>query len=115
MFSNRQFWDDLAIQSYKEILKSKPDSPIIHNNLGLAYVRVNKINKAVRSFQRAVKYDKSFTEAYYHLGTALQKMGKKKEAVRAFNNYYKCADEAEKKAGVVSELLDELRTPEEQI
>ncbi len=113
MFSNRAFWDELAVQSYKSILKEKPDSALIHKNLGLAYVRMGRLNKAVRSFQRAVKNDKSYSEAYYHLGTTLQKMGKAKEALRAFANYTKHAGELDKKMGVVSDIVDQLRLEQE--
>ena len=112
MFSNRQFWDELAVQSYKAILKERPSSPLVHKNLGLAYVRMGKFNKAVRSFQRAVKCDKDFAEVYYHMGSTLQKMGKRKEAIRAFNNYGKYADNRDKLSGVVPDIIDRLREEE---
>jgi predicted Zn-dependent protease len=112
MLLNRQFWDELAIQSYLTILKKKPTESMIHNNLGLAYVRINRCNKAVRSFQRAIKHDKNFSEAYYHMGTTLQKLGKRKEAIRAFNNYSKYARCGDRSSRVVSDLVDELKGQE---
>lgn len=104
MFPNTEFWDELAISSYKQILKKRPNSALIHKNLGLAYVRVGRLNKAVRSFERAIKADKSFTEAYYHLGTTLYKMGKKSQAIRSLTKYAKLQQEEP----VVEELLDSL-------
>ncbi len=107
MFSNGRFWDELAIQSYREILKNKPDSALVHSNLGLAYVRIGRLNKAVRSFQRAIKCDKTFAEAHYHLGRAYQDLGKTTEAIRAFKNYSKHSD-GDKKS-IVPALLEHLK------
>ncbi len=114
MFANRQFWDELAVQSYKAILKTKPDSAIIHTNLGLAYVRMGRHNKAVRCFQRAVKCNGHPPEAYYHMGTALQILGKRKEAIRAFSSYTKLAGSADKGSGIVPDLIEKLRSENEQ-
>ena len=109
MLHNNEFWDELAIQSYKAILKHKPDSAIVHKNLGLAYMRTGRVNKAARSFQRAVKSDSSFTEAYYHLGVAQRAMGRTKEAIRALNKYKTLTQELKQQTPVVSELLEEMR------
>ena len=108
MFSNRDFWDDLAIQSYRAILKKKPDSSLVHHNLGLAYIRVNKLNKAIRSFQRALKYDKTRPETYYHLGTTFRIVGKQKEAMRCFANYTKLSKGKKEISTVVPDLMENL-------
>ena len=111
--SNTRFWDDLAIQSYKDLLKKDPSNPLIHKNLGLAYVRIKKDNKAIRSFQRAIKAKKDYAEAYYHLGTLYQSMGKKAEAIRCYNNYHKFEKITRQHCGVVDELVDQLKTEQE--
>lgn len=110
MLENTQFWDELAIQSYKAILKKNPGESKIHKNLGLAYGRTGRLNKAARSFERAVKYDKDFAEAYYHLGTTYQKLGKKAEAIRSFNKYQKLMHGGKSKAPVVASLLEEMKS-----
>ena len=93
MFSNTKFWDDLAIQSYKTLLKHQPDNALLHNNLGLAYVRIKRPNKAIRSFQRAIKYNKDYLDAYYHLGTLYKNLDRAVESKRCFNNYTRLVDE----------------------
>ncbi len=108
MFENTQFWDELAVKSYRDILKKNPKNPLIHKNLGLAYQRLGKLNKAIRSFERAIKWDKRYKEALYHLGCALQKMGKKAEAIRAFCKYNNLQEEEKGKAPVVDDLLEQL-------
>ncbi len=110
MLHNSEFWDDLAIESYRAILKTKPDSAIVHKNLGLAYMRRGRDNKAVRSFQRAVKCDVNFAEAYYHLGTACNRLGRSKEAVRSLKHYKRLMDEAKGTSPVVSDLLEQLKS-----
>ncbi|MBB64257.1 MAG: hypothetical protein CMO81_04265 [Waddliaceae bacterium] len=108
MTPSTQFWDELAIESYKAILKKRADHPLIHHNLGLAYIRVNKINKAIRSFQRAIKLDKEYADAYYHLGNAYQTAGKALEAARSFKKYLKFSKGAPKDPPVVENLLENL-------
>lgn len=110
MWSNTQFWDELAIQSYRTILKKSPKNPLVHKNLGLAYMRMNRLNKAARSFQRAIKNNKAYVEAYYHLGTCYERLGKKVEAIRAFNNYNKHIKKGQiNDSSVVSQIIKKLK------
>ena len=104
-----QFWDELVVQSYKNILKNKPSSALVHTNLGLAYTRMDKDKKAIRSFLRAVKHDKNHAEAYYHLGSAYQRIGKRTEALRAFGNYNKIMHAKKQKGPVVEQLVMQLK------
>jgi tetratricopeptide (TPR) repeat protein len=111
--NNTHFWDELAIESYNTILKQfpkNPQKPLIYKNLGLAYTRVNRLNKALRAFQKAIKEHKEFAEAYYHLATVYQMMGKKVEAVRCFTNYRKFSKKEDSESDVVSKLLDQLKS-----
>ena len=89
MYQDTTFWDELAIKSYKTILKKNPNSPLIYNNLALAYARTNRENKAIRALQKAIKQDKTYTDAYYHLGNLYKKHDKIKEANSCFKNYDK--------------------------
>lgn len=107
MLQNSDFWDQLTIQSYKSILKNKPNCPIAHNHLGLAYVRVKKFNKAIRSFERAIKQDKTLIDIYYHMACTYQKMGKRALAIKFFSKYKKICDK-KNVPSVVEELLDKL-------
>ncbi len=106
---NTKFWDELVVQSYKTILKRKPNSALIHTNLGLAYVRMDKDKKAVRSFLRSIKYDKMNPDTYYHLGTAYQRLRKRTEALRAFANYNKLMRRKKGKRPVVDDLIQRLK------
>jgi predicted Zn-dependent protease len=104
-----KFWDELVVQSYKTVLKRKPNSGLVHTNLGLAYVRMDKDRKAIRSFLRAIKFDKTNADAYYHLGTAYQRQGKRTEALRAFANYNKLIRQKKGRAPMVDKLIEDLK------
>lgn len=105
---NNKFWDELVVQSYKTILKRKIESSLIHTNLALAYVRMGKDKKAVRSFQRAIKCNKKYADAYYHLGMTYKRMGKIEEALRCLNNYNKFAVKNKNKEPFIDEVLSQL-------
>lgn len=112
MLEKCKFWDELAVESYKVILKSKPNNALVHKNLGLAYLRLKKENKAIRSFQRAIKNNKKHAETYYHLGSAYQRVGKRTEAIRAFANYNKLMKLKKEQRPVVDALIQKLKMEE---
>ncbi len=106
--TDTRFWDELAVQCYKDLLKHDPSNALIHNNLGIAYVRMDKLTKAVGCFQRAIKCKKNYSEAYYHLGTLYERLGKKAEAIRCFNLYHKTGTKATKHDTLVEDRIHEL-------
>ncbi len=111
MKTETEFWDELAVQSYKKLLKSKPNAAFLHKNLALAYIRQDKENKAIRSLQRAIKHDKEYLEAYYHLGTLYSQQDKPKEARVCFKKYNKILDQTSGRTpipSIVQELLAEI-------
>lgn len=108
MNTNRLFWDELAIQAYKDILKKNPQCALAHMNLGIAYARVGRSNKGIRSLQKALKIDKSLVDAYYHLGCLYQESGKTVEALRCFKNYERRHSQKQRKSQVVPTLIDYL-------
>lgn len=111
-----QFWDLLAIQAYQYILRKAPKNALMHHNLGLAYLRTERSNKAIRSFLRAVKYDKDCLDAYYHLGKTYQDLNQPKMAMRYYKSYRRILEEQlssrklpeVKKPSVVEDLMKKL-------
>ena len=71
------------------VLKSDPENPTLHHNLGLAYYhlglasyhlgvireRQNDIEAAVRCFERVVAANPSDASAHYHLGVNYRRQG----------------------------------------
>ena len=109
MRDHSRFWDELAIKSYKTILKQNPHIAIVHNNMGLAYLRLGRPKKAIRAFEKAIKCDRTLTEAHYHLGTTYQNLGDDKAAIRCFKNYTKLKTEKKPEESIVEDLLRKLK------
>ena len=105
---NQAFWDQLAIDAYKSILKARPNNPKAHFNLGLAYLRTGRANKAIRSFLRSVKHDSASATTYYHLGKTYLQVGKVKESIRYFKHYQKHTSKG-KSSEMVERLLYEAK------
>jgi tetratricopeptide (TPR) repeat protein len=57
-----------AIEYYLAALKKKPDSAVVHNKLGIAYLQINLFDQASKEFQRAAKLDKQYPEPLNNLG-----------------------------------------------
>ena len=87
MQASTQFWDQLAIESYKAILKKKPECALVHKHLGIVFMRIGRLNKAIRSFQRAAKYKNDDPEVYYLLSSSYQQCEKNEEAIRCAKKY----------------------------
>ena len=89
MFKDTEFWDQLAINTYKSLLKKNPDTSFLHQNLALAYMRTNKTNKAITSLKRAIKCDNKNIDAYYHLATFYYQTKQYRQALIQFKKYKK--------------------------
>lgn len=56
-----------AIDYYKVAVK-KNDSAILHNKIGVALLQLSKVTEAHREFQRSIRIDGKYGEAYNNLG-----------------------------------------------
>jgi tetratricopeptide (TPR) repeat protein len=52
-----------------------------HNGLGLALVRVGKVQEAISHYEQAVRLKPDFVQAQYNLGNALLRVGEVQEAI----------------------------------
>jgi len=109
MTPTSSFWDSLVIQSYQVLLKRNPNNPMIHKNLGLAYLRTHQLRKAIRSFRKAIKCDNQYAEAHYHLGNVYQETGAITAAIRCFVRYNEIVSNEKHGNVVVNELLKKLK------
>lgn len=57
-----------AIEAYERVVRLVPDSPSAHNNLGVAYKKNSDLDRARKSFNRAIVLRKTFTEAWSNRG-----------------------------------------------
>ena len=65
-------------------MELKPDFAEAHNNLGNAFKRQGKLDKAVACYRRALELKPRYAEAHYNLGLILRGQGKLDEAVACY-------------------------------
>ena len=51
-----QLWNE-AIFRWQHILKIEPQNAKVHNNLGVAYEAVGKVNEAIKAYERATELE----------------------------------------------------------
>jgi choline-sulfatase len=74
-FFNRKDYVAAAPHLEKALALGMEDAHL-HNYLGICYSRTNRLEKAVRSYQAALKLDPTLAEAHLNLAFALQRMQK---------------------------------------
>ena len=76
-------WKD-SLTFYRETLPFAEESPVIHNNLGLVYARLNRLDEAITQYLRAIELNPNNKKAYNNLGSAYYSMGKIREAIESY-------------------------------
>ncbi len=76
--------EQLAFKLFSDITKKYPDSSGAHVNIGLAYLKSNKLKEAETAFNNAIGINSKNAVAYNGLGVVLRKQGKFKEAETAY-------------------------------
>jgi len=68
-----------------ELLRSHPQSALIHNIHGAVLRGQGRFDEATKSIRRAIQLDPGYVEAYNNLGNMLSDLGHLEEAVEAYN------------------------------
>jgi tetratricopeptide (TPR) repeat protein len=79
---NRNY--ELAVELLKRVVALEPKHKYAWNNLGRAYLGMQKSEDAIRAFQKAIEIDPYDEFAYNNLGLAYWRQQKYEEAVSAF-------------------------------
>ena len=76
---------DEAVTEFKQAVQLKPDWPAAYNNLGVAYMNVQKWKDALEALKQAVKLKPDYAGAHYNLGIDYLMTGDKKAAIGEYN------------------------------
>ena len=79
---NRIWQDNFTL--FSETAKKVPDSPRVRGGLGLAYQQMNRLNDAIREFQRAIELNPGLVNAHFSLAYAYEQSGRTDEAIAAY-------------------------------
>ena len=80
---------DDAIESYKQVLKIKPDYAEAYYNMGVALKSKGNPEAAIDSYKQALKIKPNYAEAYYNMGNALKNKGNPEAAIDSYKQALK--------------------------
>jgi serine/threonine protein kinase/tetratricopeptide (TPR) repeat protein len=73
-----------AVRFLQAALALRPQSPVIHVNLGVALQARGELNEAIFEYRQAIRLKKTYANAYYNLGVALKEKGQLDKAIAAY-------------------------------
>lgn len=83
----REAGDNLgSLNAFREATEYSPTGQVLHNELGLAYLKEGMDKEALESFQEAVRLHWPSAIPYENLGLALERLGRKDEALRCYES-----------------------------
>ena len=65
-----------------------PDDADTHNNLGIAFYEIERLEDAVQSYQKAIAIKPDFSDAHCNLGATLQKLKRYEDAIKSFEKAF---------------------------
>lgn len=97
-----------AVKEYRDGLKCNPDDVNLHNSLGVAFVLMNKIQPAIRSFNAALEMSPDNSMALYNLGQAELERKNRQAAYTLLVRANDCYDKENSQQGKSIDLLLQL-------
>ena len=82
-FLRSRVWrSDLAL--FSSMVRTSPDSGLVHCNLGLALYRTGDNARAVEHYERAIALEPTYSMAYNNLAVSLEALGRRGGALAAY-------------------------------
>ncbi len=75
---------EIGLELLFELSNVAPEKPFIFTNLGLAYLKLNKMDLAEQAFRKAVSNDSKDAVAYNHLGILQRQKGQFENALEQY-------------------------------
>ena len=108
---DREGSSDEAINAMIDSRKTFPANPNLAFQLGLLYLRNDKIDEAGSQFVQAVQIDNNYANAHYFLGLVLDKKDKKDLAIEEFEKVLELNEGNE----LVEKILENLKVGKEAL
>jgi tetratricopeptide (TPR) repeat protein len=82
-YQRNRVWKN-ALTLWEDVVSKAPGNARGHNNLGLAYQTMGRLQASIQEYQTALRLIPNFAEAHYNLGNAYQVLGRFEEAIREY-------------------------------
>jgi tetratricopeptide (TPR) repeat protein len=83
-----QYWKN-NIELYLHSIQVTSRNYVAHNNLGVALMNQNNIEKAIFHYEKAIRIKPNFADAYYNMGVSLEKVNRRHESVKFYDTTLK--------------------------
>jgi len=74
----------IAEKLYEEILKRDPNYAGAHNNLGVIFRAIGKIEKSISCYEKVIQIHPNYAGAHYNLGMVFNELGKPQKAKNCY-------------------------------
>jgi tetratricopeptide (TPR) repeat protein len=78
-----------ALDYYRAAMAKEPNSARLHNKLGITELQMGRFAEAGKDFERAIKYDREFADAYNNRGVIYYLEKKYGKAIKQYENAIK--------------------------
>ena len=85
LISKRMNKPDEAMRYFEEALKSNPNDPTVHNNIGTIFFTAGNYAESLKAFTKAAQLNPNYAEAFANLGSSYGMMNDLNSAVNNFN------------------------------
>jgi protein O-GlcNAc transferase len=75
---------EVAIDSYKQAIKIKPDYAEAYSNMGISLTKKGDLEAAIDNYKHAIKIKPDYAEAYLNMGNALKEKGDLEAAIDSY-------------------------------
>jgi SAM-dependent methyltransferase len=98
-----------AVQAYRRIVKSDPDNPEAHHNLGVALRADGHGDDAIMAYRRALELRPGYAAAHHHLAQALDAAQRPMEALKHHFQAFRLASDRTDFAQALAQALRPIR------
>ncbi len=76
--------EEHRIAILKSFLQKDPSDAFSRYALALDYVKLNRLDEAVREFEYLLEHSPDYTATYYHLGKVYERLGRTEDAKKVY-------------------------------
>ncbi len=74
------------INKLNEMLQAQPHDSFLLHALGLEYIKIGELERAIESFEKVIAFNKNYVGTYYHLAQTFEKQNKLDQAIAIYND-----------------------------